>query len=115
MIEQKDFKFRDDMSKGSEETTVPIEILTFPYQNVIFRYTTVGVKEQENGTAVLRFQYDILDTGEYTETKLRNDQRFEQHLGLLLNHLILESAEHEVNESRKNDLEESSDERGLLP
>jgi len=115
MIEQKDFRFRDDMSKSSDETTVPIEILTYPYEHVIFRFTTVGVKEQENGTAVLRFQYDLLDVGEYTETKLRNDQRFEQHLGLLLNHLILESAEHEVNESRKNDLEESSDERGLLP
>lgn len=110
MIEQKDFRFRDDMNQGVEKNTVPIEILTQPYNNVIFRYTTVAVKEKDDGTAVLRFQYDLLDVGEFTETKLRNDKRFEQHLGLLLNHLILESAEHEHNESRKNDTTESSDE-----
>ena len=115
MLEQKDFRFRDDMNQGVEKNTVPIEILTPPYNNVILRYTTVAVKEMEEGNAVLRFQYELLDVGESTETKLRNDKRFEQHLGLLLNHLILESAEHEHNESRKNNLEESSEERGLLP
>lgn len=110
MIEQKDFRFRDDMVKSKDEGTVPIEILTEPYKNVIFRFTTVGIKEQDNGTAVLRFQYDLIDMGEFTETQLRNDKRFEQHAGLLLNHLILESAEYEQNESRKNNLTESSDE-----
>ena len=110
MIEQQDFRFRDDMSQGVEKNTVPIEILTDPYKSVIFRFTTVGIKEMENGTAVLRFQYDLLDVGEFTETTLRNDKRFEQHLGLLLNHLILESAEHEQNESRKDNPTESSDE-----
>jgi len=109
MIESSDFRFRDDLNKQDDKSTVPIEILTEQYKNVIFRYTTVGIKEQDNGTAVLRFQYDLLDMGEHTETKLRNDKRFEQHLGVLLNHLILESAEHEQNESRKNDTKESSD------
>jgi hypothetical protein len=106
MIEQQDFRFRDDMVEAAAEGTVPIEILTEPYKGVIFRFTTVGIKELENGTAVLRFQYDLLDVGEFTETTLRNDKRFEQHLGVLLNHLILESAEHELNESRKSDTEE---------
>lgn len=110
MLEQQDFRFRDDLVKNKDEGTVPIEILTLPYNNVIFRYTTVGIKEQENGTAVLRFQYDLLDLAEFTETTLRNDKRFEQHLGLLLNHLILESAEFEHNESRENDPTKSSDE-----
>lgn len=110
MLEQKDFRFRDDMVKSKDDGTVPIEILTHPYNNVIFRFTTVGVKEQTDGTAVLRFQYDLLEVAEFTETTLRNDKRFEKHLGLLLNHLILESAEHEQNESRKNDPTESSDE-----
>lgn len=110
MLDKKDFRFRDDMNQGVEKNTVPIEILTEPYKNVIFRYTTVGIKEMENGTAVLRFQYDLLDLAEFSETTLRNDKRFEKHLGLLLNHLILESAEHEHNESRKDNPTESSDE-----
>jgi len=110
MIEKKDFRFRDDMNEGIDKNTVPIEILTEPYKNIIFRFTTVGIKEMENGTAVLRFQYDILDVAEFSETTLRNDKRFEQHLGLMLNHLILESAEYEHNEFGKNNLTETSDE-----
>lgn len=115
MISKSDFRFRDDMFNKNSKDTIPIEILTGPYKNVIMKYTTVGIKEQDNGTAVLRFQYDLLEMGDHTETKLRKDARFEQHLGLLLNHLILEAAEYEYNEPRKDDPEKPSDERGLLP
>ena len=110
MLENGDFRFRDDMIVKDSKDTVPIEILTGPYKNVIFKFTTVGVKELENGTAVLKFQYDLSEMGDHTETKLRSDKRFEDHLGILLNHLILESAEFEHNESRKNNPTESSDE-----
>jgi hypothetical protein len=110
MIESEDFRFRDDLFANKEGETVPIEILIKPYKGVILRYTQVAVKEQDNGTAVLKFQYDLSDMGDHTETKLRSDQRFEEHLGILLNHLILESAEFEHNESRKNNPTESPDE-----
>lgn len=102
MINKGDFCFRDDISIEKTET-VPIEILTGPYKSVIMRYSRVGIKEKEDDTAVLRFQYDLLEMGEHTETQLRKDPRFEQHLGILLNHLILESAEAEVNADRKDD------------
>jgi hypothetical protein len=93
MIENSDFRFRDDLTKSKNGDTIAIEILTPPYKDVIFRYTQVGVKEQDNGTAVLRFSYDVVDPAESSELTLRNDKRFEQHLGILLNHLILEAAE----------------------
>jgi len=110
MLENGDFRFRDDMFKKDSKDTIPIEILTGPYKNVILRYTTVGVKEKEDDTAVLQFQYDLLDMGEHTETTLRKDPRFETHLGILLNHLILESLGAPDNEPRKNDTEEFVDE-----
>lgn len=109
MIENGDFKFRDDMVSQNSKDTVPIEILTGPFKDVIFRYTKVGVKEQNDGTAVLRFEYDLLNMGDFTETKLRNEKKFEQHIGILLNYLILESVEKEEHESREDDITESSD------
>ena len=110
MIENGDFRFRDDMINKDTTDTIPIEILTGPYKSVILRYTRVGVKEKEDDTAVLQFQYDLLEMGEHTETSLRNNTRFTEHLGILLNHLILESLGAPDNESRKNNTEESVDE-----
>lgn len=89
MILGEDYKFRDDMKYD----TVPIELLTGPYKGVILRYTQVGVKELEDGTAKLKFQYELYEMGDFTETALRKDYKFEQHAGLILNALILESAE----------------------
>ncbi|NDB84869.1 MAG: hypothetical protein EB127_19490 [Alphaproteobacteria bacterium] len=114
MIENGDYKFRDDMVNEKSKDTVPIQILTGPYKNVIYRYTKVGVREQNDGTAVLRFEYDLLDVAENTETKLRNDRKFEQHLGILLNYFILESLEKTDNESREDDFTESSEQPRLL-
>lgn len=113
MIEKQDFKFRDDLiTKQAEEEgqTVPIEILTGPYKNVIFRYVKVAVKEKEAGEAVLQFIYDLIEMGDHTETSLRKDKRFTEHLGVLLNHLILETAEGIDDATRENDTKESAKE-----
>lgn len=95
MILEQDFKFRDDIKAD----TVPIELLTDPYKGVVLRYTNVGVKELENNTAVLQFGYELYEMGDHTETKLRRDKRFQEHAGLVLNALILESADIEEKES----------------
>lgn len=92
MIIGEDFKFRDDIKAD----TAPIEILTEPYKGVILRYTKVGIKEQEeNDNVLLQFEYDLLEMGEHTETKLRRDVRFQEHAGLILNTLLLESLDAE--------------------
>jgi hypothetical protein len=111
MIENTDFRFRDDLTKTKDGQTVAIEILTKPYEAVIFRYTQVGVKELIDGTAVLQFSYDILETPTLSELTLRQDKRFEKHLGILLNHLILEAAEAPTNADREDNLEEPVEER----
>lgn len=91
--ENTDFKFRDDMIKNKDSDTIPIEILVGPYAGVILSYKTVRVKEMEDGTARLQFDYVIHETKDFSEATLRSDRRFVTHAGLLLNYLILESLE----------------------
>jgi hypothetical protein len=110
MIGKEDWKFRDDLYKPDNGDTVPIEVLTGPYKNVIFRYVRIGVSEKENGEAVLRFQYELLDVGSYTETTLRSDYRFTEHIGTILNHFLLEISETDVAD-RENDHQELDEER----
>ena len=108
MILGQDYKFRDDMKYD----TVPIELLTGPYKGVILRYTQVAIKEQENESARMMFDYDLYKTGDFSELTLRRDVVFTNHIGLVLNSLILESLEG-TNESGKNDTEELVEESEL--
>jgi len=113
MIGVNDFRFRDDLTKPESGDTVAIEILTGPYKNVIFRYVRVSVREKEENEAVLQYQYELIEMGNHTETQLRKDTRFSQHLGILLNHLILESLETQQYANRENDSEKFNEERNL--
>jgi hypothetical protein len=89
MILNIDFRF----SNVYNTDTSAIELLTEAYKGVIFRYTDVGVKENDDDTATLQFAYEILSPGKFKEDLLRKDQYFEKHLGLILNTLILDIAE----------------------
>jgi hypothetical protein len=104
-----DFKFRDELSKDKKDT-VPIELLTGIYKGVILRYTTVDIKEDvANDQATLKFQYELLEMGNHTETQLRKDKVFNEYIGLVLNALIVEAIdaiEEHDNESRKDDSKE---------
>ena len=102
MILGEDYRFRDDIKAD----TVPIEMLTGPYKGVTLRYTTVAIQEQENGSAKLKFDYELYETGDHTMVGLRKDDRFQIHAGLILNAMILESIEAPDNEPRENDSEE---------
>lgn len=88
MIPGQEYKFRDDLSKKYD--TVPIELLTEKYQGVILRYTNVAVQELNNVTAKLKFSYELLEMGKHTETNLRRSKEFEDHIGTILNRMILE-------------------------
>lgn len=103
MILEKDYRFRDDIKSD----TVPIELLTEKYKGVIIRYNKVSIHEMENDQAKLKFEYDILETGNNTETTLRKDHLFENFIGLILNNLILDSLEASENEIREDNSKES--------
>ena len=100
MIIGKDYLLRDDLYE--EDKTLPIQLLTGPYKDVILRYTTVAIKEMEDDQAKMIFDYDLLEMGDHTETSLRKDVKFTQHIGLVLNTMILETLE-EQNAAREND------------
>lgn len=90
--------------------TSAIELLTEAYKGVIFRYKDVGIKENDDDTATLQFSYEILSSGKFKENKLRDDEYFQRHLGLILNTLILEVAELELAD-RESYIEEPVEER----
>ena len=100
MLIGKDYLLRDDLYE--EDKTLPIQLLTGPYKDVILRYTTVAIKEMENDQAKMLFDYDLLEMGDHTETSLRKDVKFTHHIGLVLNTMILETLE-EQNAAREND------------
>lgn len=100
MIIGKDYLLRDDLYE--EDKTLPIQLLTGPYKDVILRYTTVAIREMENDQAKMSFDYDLLAMGNHTETSLRKDVMFTHHIGLVLNTMILETLE-EKNAAREND------------
>lgn len=90
MILGEDYMFMDSMKTD----TTTIKLLTGPYKDVVYRYTNMSVKENDNDTASLIFDYELYEMGEHTETSLRQDTRFIGHIGLILNSLILEAVEH---------------------
>lgn len=89
MIIGEDYKFRDDL----KHDTVPIEILSGPYKGIVLRYTKVMIKEQERENALIKFDYDLIETNKFKEKKLRQDKLFQEHIGLILNDMILETIE----------------------
>lgn len=87
MIIGEDYKFRDDLKYD----TVPIQLTSGPYANVVLRYTQVSIKEQADDTATLKFDYDLIQAPGFNMLKLRKDKLFQEHIGLILNSMILET------------------------
>lgn len=104
MQEGVDFRFRDDIKKD----TVPIEILLDPYKGVVYNYEKLQVVENENGTATMKFEFNIIESGNYKKkSHLEKDKKFQQFIGLVLNKMLIDVAEHEaMNENRTDNSEE---------
>jgi hypothetical protein len=106
MIINEDYKMRDDLADA--HLTLPVELLTGVYKGVILRFTVVNIVEG-NDEATLKFQYELLEMGNHTETSLRKDKVFNQYAGLVLNSMIVEAfdaTDKEENESGKNNSKE---------
>lgn len=90
MILGEDFSFQDSLKTD----TVAIKLLTGPYKDVVYRYKVLNVKEAEDKShATMLFEYELHDMGTFTETTLRKDKKFETHIGLVLNALLIEAAD----------------------
>lgn len=90
MVIGEDYKFRDDL----KHDTVPIELLSGPYKGIVLRYTKVTIKEQDTkGSATVKFEYDLIKADQFNKSKLRSDLLFQEHIGLILNDMIIETIE----------------------
>lgn len=104
-----DYKFRDDLFDAKTEgATIPIEVLLDPYQKVVYRYTNVSFKVDEDEVPRMQFAFEVMDPGKYSITTLHKDEFFTRNVGLILNAMLLEVGE--TDESRTDNLEEPDQE-----
>ena len=107
-----DYKFRDDLFDAKVEgSTCPIELLLDPFAGIVYRYTTVTFKMEEDNVPKLQYDYEIIKTNDLSMVTLRKNKKFNETIGLLLNALLLESSEEEiVSEVRKINSKKSDSE-----
>jgi hypothetical protein len=107
-----DYKFRDDLFNLKEEgTTVPIEIMVDPFAGIVYRYTTVTFKMDEDNIPRMQYDYEIIKTNDLSMVTLRKNDKFNTMLGLILNALLLDASEVEGDsEIRTNDTKELNQE-----
>lgn len=111
-----DYKFRDDLFNPKEEgNTCPIELLLDPFSGVVYRYTTVNFKLDEDDIPRLQYDYEIVKTNDLSMITLRKNQKFNEILGLILNAMLLDLGDAVENENRNNNPEEPDTEGGLRP
>lgn len=90
MTPNEDFKFRDDLFDPTSKDTIPIEILLARFAGVVYKYQAVGISEQEDGTAKLKFSFEILEQPKTVPGNLRTDPVFVQTIGMILNSMLLD-------------------------
>ena len=107
-----DYRFRDDLFDAKKEgSTVPVEILVDPFAGVVYNYTTVTFRVDENDIPRIGYDYEIIKTNDLSMTTLRKNEKFNTMLGLILNAMLLEVADAEGDiEIRTNDTEKSNKE-----
>jgi hypothetical protein len=109
-----DYKFRDDLFNDKEEgSTCPIEMLIEPFVGVVYRYTTVTFKIDEDDIPRIQYDYEIIKTNDLSMITLRKNQKFNDALGLILNAMLLDLGDVETNEIGTNNPQESDPEGRL--
>ena len=88
-----------------------VEILVDPFAGVVYNYTTVRFRVDENDIPRIGYDYEIIKTNDLSMMTLRKNEKFNTMLGLILNAMLLEVADAEGDiEIRTNDTEKSNKE-----
>jgi hypothetical protein len=109
---ENEYKFRDDLFDPKEDgSTCPIELTVDPFTGVVYRYTTVRFKLDEDDIPKLQFDYEIIKTNDLSMMTLRKNQKFNTTIGLILNALLLDASEVEgASETRTDNPKEPDQE-----
>jgi len=116
MVIDKDFDIDPDHNNKNDGRMVALKILTGKYKGVSFRFGKVSVADKENadGTYTIDFDYDIITPGKHDPNKLRDNQKFTDTLGAILNAIIIAGIEREAKEHEEtgdNHIEEPDTKR----
>jgi hypothetical protein len=116
MVIDKDFDIDPDHNNENDGRMVALKILTGKYKGVSFRFGKVSVADKENadGTYTIDFDYDIITPGKHDPNKLRDNQKFTDTLGAILNAIIIAGIEREAKEHEEtgdNHIEEPDTKR----
>jgi hypothetical protein len=120
MILGTDYKFADEFFNPNEDgSTVPIELLVDPFKGVVYRYTKVSFKMDDDIPRML-FDYEIIKSKDFSLMTLRKNEKFNQVIGVVLNAMLLDVADAETkdnnsNEVRDNDTQKSDTTGGIHP
>ena len=91
-----------------------VKLKTGKWKNVVVVYGKVTVKEDpENSTAKMSFNYAIQDPADYDIEELESNSDFNNHLGDLLNFIILDSLENK--EAKIGNIEPTTDTHSESP
>lgn len=89
-----------------DSTAVNIKFLQGPYEDTIFKYGKVKIKE-ENEQMYLLFAYDVIESPVENPRKLEKDENFKNYIGDLLVELMSNNIEQEiVDETGTDDIKE---------
>ena len=85
------------------------------YAGVVYHYGKVTAKIEEieesgDAMANLKFQYKILDSGEYDEALLEVDKDFNNYIGDVLNHILQDAFENDKYRIGDDDTNDSAQE-----
>lgn len=104
-----DFIYKVDLFNPKDEKTLPIEILTEDFKNVIFSFGEVSLGSIEDN--VLKFDYFVIDANKHEN--LEQNQDFHVKLGDILLSIIktsLDVQEELDSETRTNNTERNNQE-----
>lgn len=98
--EEKDYRF---VEVGND--LIAVEIITGKFSGIIYSYGKVKF-EQRGAIAVLNFDFNFIDTGDFSIESLTGDQELINIMGDILTEVLI--SQKEFNEkTRRNDTKES--------
>lgn len=91
------------------EDIARIKLTSGKWDGIIYAYHTIGFVEQEDDDAILKFEYDVIQTPEELDVESLTEEdkkEFENHLGDILVSIIEETTADEVgaNDNKQSDI-----------
>lgn len=85
-IEEVDYRFRDDLHYPDSELSI-IELLKEPYCGILYCYGRTNIETVDDEKGVLKFEFRVFNRD---QKELAANKEFIQHIGEVLNSIILD-------------------------